>query len=1392
MQRVFIGIALIFLLGAESAPAEVRQFPASGSLQFVLHDDINLPFYSWPRTLLSYPVDFSAAHVQANQLSLVDSKGRLVPMQLDGVRQSPSGELQSATVCFFSDLKPGAMVSFTLSASGQSAVVSPMVHETSGDGVLEISGGSLSVRIPKSRRITAGEPSPAPIIALNRGGGWIGDNQLISPTRHVLRLATSTLASGPMFRAYQIRYDFAGGATYTAIVKIVAGYSFVDFSEEMHGLDPQDGARIEMNWTGFHPTHRFPAGFFDVTSGARWLGIDEPVITPDLEEDPKWIPANEIEDPATNMAFELAGYSGNGVRDATPVASFWENRAGGSELSVFALDTLKWQDHQYGIWQPSTRLQVHFRHEPSGKLVWTWPLVEGSRSTGIALDDAAAAQADTDRFVKLYTSAAAKIGGSSQVQDTRDLKLRSAQLLRSWYGTLSLDHVKDMVLNYPDTARQPPPMIDSGEIKTTKEFNYRMRTSALTLYPLGDNLVAMDIRHRELYDALIPAFNRLNDKLSSADKKRAVAMMLLSAYLNSTDDLCPVRICLGGCPNMSADGFSVPSEVTLLFPDHPMAARWHEQFEKTLRLMGCYYTRPAVPSWDSQGGRWTESLSVYNWAFFRPTEIAQFCAQSGDHQVRFANPWMAMRGRWMIDELTAPIYNPLPYWRQPKDPQSAFFPKPPPLSTDWKPGMPLSSDFGFDRQYPAHGAHGSGTSVLVPWETGYLGHLLLHYDPLTAEHLIWAARQVQSTDPGEMTSQGLWARQIIGSLPANSGTPPHFQSCKYTGHGVILRAGVGTPEELSIHLDQIDAGPNYRWGDNGLGANGVIYFFAQGKVWSGHERENTGDHYDEDTVGTTNFGFMKAGKYRDIGPGLLDQPLYDLSVAQFAQLKSQRGPGAYSWPQYDSRSILLVGTDYFLVLDRTAADPIPASGRFSWFQALDLPFPKLIFLKPLVARWDHWSEVRTETSHGILRDTTGSSLVLVTHKGDAVEMENMNFTPVSFIQSADMRTYSWRKGVKPIAGVWAVKAPASHDLVFIDDQPISCSLPTGESFTGSAGVIRHRDDGSTQLAIFHGSAIGTSDLSIEVPESDETGVSAVYTKSGEISGEYDSPHGASAMTLNFADPSQAGGSVAYLDGEKLNAKISGSTLMIPLIPGHHHWQFTAHLPRPMPANIVRTADFPGVATVYFNPSAGADSYQLQLSADGCKTWQPSVKSSGSPIRIEGLQANTKVHIRLIAANAEQVADPGDAYPLYVTSDPPAPPDGLYLHLSTNRVDASWGEVLGTGEYHLYRRTRGQSDAQWKLIYAGTGQSYSDQNAAGVVPPANLPGESSDASVIYEYAIATANGNGQGSLSAAVDTDPNSWHVWWPPNQPEQFKRQSAYWLPPYVSADQSPPARYPQ
>ena len=51
-------------------------------------------------------------------------------------------------------------------------------------------------------------------------------------------------------------------------------------------------------------------------------------------------------------------------------------------------------------------------------------------------------------------------------------------------------------------------------------------------------------------------------------------------------------------------------------------------------------------------------------------------------------------------------------------------------------------------------------------------------------------------------------------------------------------------------------------------------------------------------------------------------------------------------------------------------------------------------------------------------------------------------------------------------------------------------------------------------------------------------------------------------------------------------------------------------------------------------------------------------------------------------------------------------------------------------------------------------------------------------------------NGEGALSPVENTDPASWKNWYPAVT-LKFKRQSAFWMPPYMSANMSPEKYYP-
>ena len=329
-----------------------------------------------------------------------------------------------------------------------------------------------------------------------------------------------------------------------ATLRIVAGYPFVDLAETISDLPLAEGAMMELNWAGFSPTKRQPATNWACPS--EGFDIDKPIPTDGIIEEPHWWPADQVEDPAKEMLFRLAAFQGNATRDAVPAMSFWEEGPAGRELGVFVPDAKKWNDHQYMIWQPTTLLQVRFRHT-DGRLIWTYPLVEGTRETGITLDSKAQAQATVIAFRSSFAEAAGKTRGAfigNGSVDYTTFPMRYALWVRSWYGGLSLDKVKDWVLTRADGEIAPSSPLADGvsdprlKVNSASNLSDAILHSSLMTYPLGLNVGIDAIGHRNIRP-FVQSYLQYGAQFTPEERRRVDAVLLLSAYVNSGDDFGP-------------------------------------------------------------------------------------------------------------------------------------------------------------------------------------------------------------------------------------------------------------------------------------------------------------------------------------------------------------------------------------------------------------------------------------------------------------------------------------------------------------------------------------------------------------------------------------------------------------------------------------------------------------------------------------------------------------------------------------------------------------------------------------------------------------------------------------------------------------------------------------
>ncbi|GAA2345226.1 fibronectin type III domain-containing protein [Dactylosporangium salmoneum] len=1330
-----------------------RWEPGRASVTFRLHDPIDHPEFAWPRTLLHWPVRWPEPALPARRLRLVDAVGTPVPFQLSEMRTDDEGRLHSAVVGFFAALAPGQSHEFTLCADESiplASVAHPVTAVQDDDGIV-VDAGAIRVRLPRSHRPGAGQeapPTPGPILALDRGHGWVGRSALAGVRAQVERIDVREVQAGPLVVAYEIGYLFAGGGRYTATVRCVQGYDFVELTERMRDIDGPV-PEWELRWDGFSPTHRFSSTWpysQDATDHLdpgspetyRWPGIDEPLLVADSGEDPAFSGPGRPEDPREEMAFTVGPYAPAYAWDIRPHATFWDVRTGDT-TGVFVRDPGRWDDHRYASWASARDLQIRFRYR-DGVLHWRWPLRTGTRRTGIAFYDH---ERDRDVLRSQQENAHAL---SARYDIDPEAARRAAcyqsthvRQLYHWHSTLDLDRVKDWELTYG--GRRPAPLCATGEIRTGRELFTALFAGAdgPRLIAHGVNEVAgyLNIGQRPLYDRLLDAYDRLRGALTPRQAARVDALLLLTGYVSAGEEIGPMRRMFGGHPNFMSDGKAALACLAWFYPEHPAAGDWLDQFETFLRLAGVYNTRPALPDRQARPGRWTESLATYVWAFLRPATLGNALGIRADGHNRLCTPQFAALGAWLVDALTAPV-------------TTAAAP-----DTDVSATAP-----GALRMHPPQGAHASWPRR-PPIEMRLLGEQLRRYRPLVAEHLLWGCDAAGHRLDQPRGAADPW--RTLHPAPGDRGTNPRLGSSKYTGYGITLRAGVGEPTEVSVHLQQTDRGPNYRWGIANDNGSGHLYYYAAGRAYSGHGREDAGDRRAPDATFVSSCGIWRGGALRSLGPNTLDRPHYDLDTAQYAEITPARDSPVYG--HYLGRSVILVGRDYLVVYDAVAATQRmvwtwvtltrPTGGDANSSDHLTDRMPFIHVVRGVRTDGAGGGEFCTPVSQGVRLEsppdaTTGSTLAIVSHRDDLTIDPQHRTTWGARITTADGVDYVFRH-----------ERAAHHEPEALDVTLDAAGL----RFRGTAGVIRVRRDGERQLVLFHGTAIGTDDVLLTTDDPD-LGISLCYRAGAhECHGSYRAP-GDTTLTLRV--PAGRRGAAFHVDGAPVRPlREAPEEVTVALPAGRHRWELTTHAPRPAPAGVRRTVSAGAAAEVHFTPVPAAEEYLVQLSEDGGDTWRTAATARTSPCRLTGLADGTKLHVRVVAANSRHQAPPGADYPLYVTDAPPAPPHGLAPRPVPGGVELSWGEVLGASGYRVLRRRRGE--AGYREIFAGLAFSYIDRAAA--------PGD--------EYAVAAENGNGLGPPSAPVPADPGSWRHWHPP-VPLTFRRTHTYHEPPYLPDGAAP------
>jgi hypothetical protein len=1349
-RRTFCLTSLLSLPSLSSfarALAQPTLFNGRDALHFTLESPLDHPFYAWPTTLLAYPLRFEHT-IDTTRLRLTDdATGEPLPTQLSNLTPT------SATLHFLANLPANTRRSFTLTLASTPQTHAPQVHAHAEGASLILDTGQLRIRIPSSQPIHS-STAPAPIQQLCRSTTWIGDNTLTLTNNRIATLTNRRLASGPLFLTCELTYTTTSGSRYTATVQAIAGYDHVYLHED---IDDLTGVLTTL-WTSFHPTHRQSPNHPEPgIANAQpydnypWERIDQTLLNRDTRfGSPNTIYPDPL--PPGELPFTLGIYQASSESIILPAANFWDDQTSDA-LGIFIPKTADWQDFEYANEVAADTLQVHYVYRDN-LLHFHWPIAHGRRSTALAFYDHA-----QDKLAQQALEHAAHGVDDNGLNFRIQLDYTShTTWLQNLYGPLHLNTFKDWQLTYPETAARPPIIFPSATTDDPGELVARILTSryVCTLPITGtredDGFSAT--KARQILDPWVCDYNRLQHRLTPAQRRRLTAAFLLLAHIHAGDEYLPLTPMLGGHPNYMSDVKGAVPAMSFLFPAHPLAAAWLEMWAKWVVLCTRYNTRPAVTAWNAEGGRWTENLGTYVWAFLRPAMRAGFLATQHDGVQRLVSPQLAALADWLVNALSAPFngeteqawktLNELDYGHQ------------------WGAVAPGN---GPRRVHPPLGAHSERR--MPPRTLWAFGQNLRNYAPLAAEHAMWSALptdQDMETAPGYPPPWG----HLMYTGPENRGTNPHLRSRKHTGYGIVLRSAVSTPDEVSLHLQQIDEGPNYRWGWPAEGSCGLLYFFAAGQAYSFNGSEDAGDRRNQDTDYCTNFGVFKDGEFRAIGKNVLSSPMYPLAVAQFAQITARTGPTTYSAPEYLSRSLLLAGHDYFLLYDHVAHHAL--QHRLSWFTRNGSELPSITLLRGGDGdpRHTHATKIEGDATHGLWFDGMGDSMALVSHRKDLIIHPTRYGCTVKAAPNSSTNT------------------PGIDDLLFRSPDSMVVHIESGPiSFTGTAGLVRRTSVGY-DFAFFHSTHLDLLGYTFATNEPNVglSGSLATDPTAQSPRGDFFSPD---PFTLFVTSPATAHAPRFCIDGAPQPDPSNSNTLTLQLPAGHHNWELTAATPIPIAPQILRTENRSGGARVILSAVASATHYRLEISHDNGATWTthatpaPSGPSALDPVpsaldpaptatvtlQATNLTNGEKVHLRAIALNAEHESLPGHDYPLYVTADPPPPPDGLRATLTDGVAALTWGELLGAHAYRLYARTRGLNT--FALLYEGLDRTYTHHDPR-IHPcaekPAPLDPPPSD---VIEYTVTALNLNGESLQSRLADTNPNTWRNWDPrPNEP--FRR----------------------
>ena len=1054
------------------------------------------------------------------------------------------------------------------------------------------------------------------------------------------------LENGPIFAKVRITVTFQDGGSYEQLLQVNACDPYVLLSETMQLRQAQ---AMTVHWNGLEPEYRIHKRN---NSGVDYRRQICPWLAADVYTD----------DDGLIRHLRLAPYDCTSGAAGTHYMSFLGQEAA---ASVFCTNAMGWNDGTYTIegYDYSNLPQFYCkRKDDTADCRFLYPLHTGTRHTALAL------------YPRSFESMQASFSY------TESLYYRTSRV--------SLDRFKDWILEIPAESSSFPRFFDPHKIDPHLRYGFAGVQGLPTVAQFMESVQKDTLYSKpmlaggcftRIYEYWIPAFDLLANRMDSEQFRQMVAILLFGTYCCETEDVFPIENMLGGHPNFLLDVKNCVGMCAALFPEHPHALRWKDHYEKAVSRLLKYHIRPEVKAWGALGGRYTESYGTYLWASMKhATEAAlMLTLQYGDNP--FLYPQLEALGNWLVNIMTPPI--------------------------DGRRTIPYSG---------AHAGCHERNPFYPLWNVRALGLALRNYAPQLSGQLLAICPPEQRYVGHEGYCNGvdedIWA-QLLDKFPDSRepGAEAPLKSTKFTGYGFNLRSCVGQPEEMHVFLQQLDEGPNYRWGRAAAGGCGNLQYYAAGKRYSGVRKEDFGDdNFRDDEVGC-NFCVLLDHTYRSVGQNDLTQPLVDLGFVQYARVDA----GSYSNAEYRYRSVLMVDNRYLLIYDAVRDEH--TEGRFLWNNYVDEPMPFIHQLVPgvqprqipgppmTVDGVPRYKAVRQDKdTRGVVYDGYGDFLTVVTH----LENIHAKAAPFGAIIQEDAHTEY----------VFLANAYGKYHTEHVD-------------FAGRIGFAREMSN-RVELALLDGSSI--SAWGIKLTRLAGNGQICLTKTAAGITGTV---CGSITVALEAVLPN---GYRVYQNGHMVSDSLESLTLQ------SGDFQITADRPLPQAITMLRYTDTPGGPLLQFSPDPFADFYEIAIPG------QANLQTQDCSLLLPNTTGSFMLRIR--GVNQSGQGPWSDPLSVTVRAAVPQQPVGLRVLAQADGFKILWGQMPGVSNYRLYRQV---GDQQPVCVYEGSDNHYFIQD-----PLQNVT-----------YRVSCINGYGEGPLSLPRDTRPEGL-AYYDPEPEIRFQRNT--------------------